>query len=385
LFDPKALGPEVKDRLGRGDEAARLARSLHTRMIGDDTKSFVLAINGPWGSGKTTFGRYLAYHLRNLARDGSSTGDEPSGRKRLRKGKEQRSLVFLECDLWLNALRGRVLKDFLRTLSRHTGSDAVGLQDESRAFTDVLLTALVRAELPEKIPPEETAAVLEDKKRVAQTLINGKQRFMLFLDDIDRFTRDEMRVFLWLLKMVADLPRVCFVVMWDGPLVAQMIGKDFPGRGEDYVARIVDATYDLRRPASDTIRAIFGEYVGFSAESACAEVLREVWQAGLGQLVATLRQAKRLANAVHVRREAGGCTDMRLLLALEGLRVLEPTVFDSLRRRREAFLAGTWDWDPAVKRHVASENRQAVRGLLTLAARSAALTPAGQTETLAYL
>lgn len=371
LSDPLALGPEA-DRLGRGDEAARLARTLCTRMGSGDSSSFVLAINGPWGSGKTTFGRYLAHHLRDL------------GSKGLPAGKRRRDLAVLKCDLWLDSSRGRTLKDLLSTLSRHAGSGDLDLQDQSRGFSEVLLTALVRAELPEKAPREETAAVLLDKRTVAETLRNSKQQLVLFLDDIDRFTRDELRTFLWLLKTVADLPLVYFVIMWDGPLVGRMVGKDFPGRGEDYVARIVDATYDLRRPASETILAIFGEYVGCATEAAFAEVLREVWQAGLGQLLATLRQAKRLANAVHVRREAGGCTDMRLLLALEGLRVLEPTVFDRLRRRREAFLAGTWDWDPAVNRHVASENRQAVRELLTLA-RRATLTYDGRREALAYL
>jgi len=343
LSDPAALGADA-DRLGRCNEAEKLAGILLKRMLGDKDGSFVLAISGPWGTGKTTFGEYLAYYLR---RDGGANGPE-----------------ILRCRLWLSAHRGHVLRGFLETMSTHAGSNALGVLDQHTDTQAVMLTALVRAELPEKPPREETVAVLGDLARVSEELRKLERRVVVYLDDVDRLGLDEMRTFLWLLKTVTGLPGVCFVVMWDGPLVAKMIGKDFPHRGDDYLARIVDVTYELSRPAPEMIWKALCEYLDASDDGPWEDSLRPVRAAGLGQLVTTLRQAKRVCNSVRVTMATRDCQDRGLLLALEGLRVLQSAVFDSLGRNPDGFVDGSWNWTGVVKKWVAAENRQAVSELL---------------------
>lgn len=296
LLDPDGCG-DSEDKLGRKDEAKELAEMLWKNM-GRSQEPFVLAINGPWGSGKTTFGEFVVYYLQSRPEN-----DRPH---------------VMRYDPWLYSGRGRLVIDFLGALERHVGSDQQAFGDLWEYVRRLALTLVARAQPPDERNRDESPEVLRAREDVADRLRERGRRIVVLLDDVDRLIRDELRVFLWLLKMVADLPCICYVVMCDCALVASMISDDFPGRGNDYVARIINATFDLRRPSPARMLKILLQYIG-KAVSGNEKAVDAVWQAGLGQLVSTLRHAKRLANAVDLRLAVSSDKDFQLLLAVEGL------------------------------------------------------------------
>ncbi len=70
MNDQKSYKKE--DKLAREPFANTIVSILKNRdrlKRDDDRKSFVLAIDAPWGSGKTFFLQYLAEHLANLNND----------------------------------------------------------------------------------------------------------------------------------------------------------------------------------------------------------------------------------------------------------------------------------------------------------------------------
>jgi len=316
--DDAPLWDEDKDLLNAGDTARHLAGIL-SDMTGPE--SLVIGLNGPWGAGKTTVAQFVINHMTPQPQ-GSADGPK--------------TVVF---NPWLFSGRGSLLHDFFSQIQSALGHHELAWRRVVRDLVKYALVFAAKSELPHAGLPEESAQIWRTKESVARLLRDCGRRIVVFIDDIDRLTPEEARTVFWLVKSVANLPCVYYVLIYDREVVSELIDESQPTRGYAYLARIVQLAVDLETPDRDVIWKAFAGYIADQAGfRAVRGELEDLWKEALGQLVPTLRHAKRVANAVQAVLKIRGGQLGGKLLASEALRILKPVLYDYIDRNPGAFL-----------------------------------------------
>jgi len=91
--------------------------------------------------------------------------------------------------------------------------------------------------------------VFDAKASVASELVAAKRPVVVFIDDIDRLQPDEIREVMRLVRVVGDLPAVRYVLAYEPVRVALAVGDGDVGRGRDYLQKMVELAVPM--PAAD--------------------------------------------------------------------------------------------------------------------------------------
>jgi predicted KAP-like P-loop ATPase len=240
-----------EDRLNFGPLARGVARQLLT-----DTRpsSFVVGINGPWGSGKTSFLNLIEVAIRQES-DALDDTKLPlvvryspwlvSNREALLR----QLLPVLAADLrkripWYK--RDLDSQSAIRELTRY--ANAVRAIEAGWDFATATATLFGVAVVPwlawlpivlnsaRKALGRETAPpTLDDlRDRCRKALLRTEFRLIVIFDDLDRLDPIEVVDIARLVKSTLDLPRLTFLLAYDRPNVAACITNVLQVPGEQY-------------------------------------------------------------------------------------------------------------------------------------------------------
>lgn len=311
------------DLMGSDLRAQKLANLLCGLKPSEDPESLVIGLTGPWGSGKSSCARLLRKEIEAEARG----PDRPR---------------VMEFNAWLFASRAYLPTDFLRELEACLGGYEENLRHEIHKMVAVITAFTTKSPSLRGRPGETASEFLEVKRRLERRMRDKKQRIVAIVDDIDRLTTDEIRKLFWLVKLIANLPFVYYVLLYDHAVVVKALDGIFPGRGHSYLARIVQITVNLPLPSqkvlTDVLERCIADTFGAKDSDTALGAWGKAWKGGLGGLVSTLRDAKLLANAVQVSHALGHDASHARFFAAEGLRVLAPGVFQHIRDNFRTYL-----------------------------------------------
>ncbi|MBA3376654.1 MAG: hypothetical protein H0U00_12745 [Actinobacteria bacterium] len=191
---------------------------------------------------------------------------------------------------------------------------------------------------------DEAPSVQERRDELVEALRDLEGRIVVFVDDLDRVTDDEIQEIVRLVKLVGDLPRITYVLAFDRDRVEQALGASETDderareRGRAYLEKIVQSRHDVPTLRVGTAVHFTVEQINAALEPYALENIHETdWQNMLGlalrHMTTTPRDAKRIANSLPAAIEIHG-DEVALvdLLGLEALRVLEPDVHAALPR-----------------------------------------------------
>ena len=71
----------------------------------------------------------------------------------------------------------------------------------------------------------KNTAVPAVKAEISKALKEGKQRYLIVIDDIDRLTPAEIREVFKVVKALADFPNVVYLLSFDREVVAQALAR----------------------------------------------------------------------------------------------------------------------------------------------------------------
>ena len=185
--------------------------------------------------------------------------------------------------------------------------------------------------------------VLELKRELAQTLIDQGRRLLVVIDDIDRLSEGEVAELFAVVKALADLPNVLYLLAFDRDQVANALRDRSGQSGLTYLEKIVQVPFELPLPERGSLRTLFLEQlrgiVGeIDSELLDTEALNAVLTTGIEPLMKTPRDIVRLTNSLRVTYGAvRGEVNVVDFVALEALRVFEPRVYDRIRARPDLF------------------------------------------------
>jgi predicted KAP-like P-loop ATPase len=238
----RPITADEEDRFGR----TRLADSIATD-VGSGTGSLVAAVTGPWGSGKTSVLQLVQARLA-----------------------KNESVVPIHFNPWLFAGTDQLIQAFFGELvAQLSSSKDENIRAAAKRVQEYSELLDPFGELPGIGGPFKAGgrglrllasklagrtkfhatSVDEQKAQIEAALAATNKRFVVFIDDIDRLEQGEVRDVVRLVRLVADFPRISYLLAFDRKRVEAALGGGDAEMGRDYLEKIVQLSYPGNRSA----------------------------------------------------------------------------------------------------------------------------------------
>ena len=365
------------DALGRREFAQRMAKELRGWRQKD---SLVVSLNGDWGSGKTTLVNLLLHYITEQSAAAGEAAPvvvrfnpwqwsgqnmlleaffseigEVLGRKNPGKtgaelaGKWKRygalSGVGRRTAEWVEAGATTVAAG---SVVSGNGGVAVGAssvagaakwaknlfsksEDVSRAATEAHESA-----------KKETLSEVRDALK--QLLLAMPAPLVVVVDDIDRLTKEQVRMMMQLVKANADFANVVYLLLYQKNIVAHALDEVTCEKGQDFLKKIVQVELEVPGAPDHKLREMLGSGVDkiwrrarFPWDVERKERWRRLFEDAVWPYFETPRDVKRFLGVLDFYFE--GHTDGDILavnatdlVLVETLRMFDPDAFDAVRR-----------------------------------------------------
>ena len=328
------------DRFGRWPFAQRVAQTIATLP---DPSSIVIGIYGAWGEGKTTVLNFIEHELR-----------------------QHRGVVCLRFNPWNFADEQQILLSYFTTLADALGKSPISGKERIgkllKTYGGILAAVPYLGEKLGKIAAAlglslSAVGLDERRKRIDALLARAGFRVAVLMDDIDRLDKSEIQALFRIVKLTADFKYTAYVLAFDNEMVAAALKEQYPGKGleggKSFLEKIVQVPLHLPQAEPEALRGICFQGVQAALDAAGISISKEEaasyahrFTQTLETWVRTPRMAKRYGNALAfslplVRGEVNTVD----FLLIEGLRVLMPGLFATIRDNPDAFVRG-WTGNP---------------------------------------
>lgn len=255
--------PSLTDALGRSHFAKALSKALLSVSSGD---GLVVAIEGTWGSGKSTIIGFVKNHLAD-------------------SGEYDELPIVVDFNPWMVSNTGAIV-DALVTqiaaaiqLGPNTAEKGVKAGQKLLDYVG-LIGHLKHLKYLKYVPGASWAAnIAEDVAQVAESVGEGSKTaqdafdevkkllpaldltrrkaevvealreldrpIVVFVDDVDRLPAEEIRTIVQAIKAVADFPRTTYLLAYDREVVAAALGSGNEAVGLSYLEKIVQVAYPI--------------------------------------------------------------------------------------------------------------------------------------------
>ncbi len=346
------------DRLGRAQFADAIAQHIIDGNLSDGA---VVAVMGPWGSGKTS--------VLNMVRE--ALGERPD------------DVEIFDFNPWYFSGTQQLVEHFFAdTAARFTESGDETLTKAAgvlkryagvvrpAAHLSTVLGALgvpgvsILAEILRKggdaakdaadalgaLAGKQTKSIGTLRHEMKEAFAKVDKRIVIVLDDLDRLRADEIRDMVRLVRLVADLPNTVYLLAFDRHRIEQALAEGFDpndkAAGRNYLEKIVEVSFDL--PATrqdDLVQMLFSALLPIVTKGPIGEFRKRDWDnyfgLGMRYLFTSPRDVHRYLNGLPVNlRLIGDEVSLADVLALEAVRVLAPDYFNTLPSAIE-LLTGT--------------------------------------------
>lgn len=331
-YDDLPIEKPEQDLFGIDPFVRSLARSLRNMKT---PQGVVIALNGPWGSGKSSAMNLMRHHLKPAIDEGEL--ELVTFNPWWFRGEEALVLAFFR-ELYaatkptLSEKAKKVLPKLGARLLKAggvvgTAADALGAGGVSTIASSTMewLGGLI----------EDGESVEKLHSDLAKGLAEQKKRFVVLIDDIDRLAPDEALAMFRLVKSVGRLPNVIYLLAFDRLLAERVVADRFPSEGAHYLEKIVQASFELPMPREMDLRQHLlinvGQIVGDVEDSLIVHFMN-LFHEIVAPEIHTPRDAIRFVNALSITWPAvAGEVDAGDFVALEAYRLFRPAIYQAIR------------------------------------------------------
>lgn len=322
------------DLFGHAPFAESLANSI-CRYPGND--GLVLALYGPWGSGKSTVLSYVRHFLeqRPEAEQPVIVTFNPwwfSGQENLARA----FLGQLQAVLPTKSEKFKKLGDLLGDFAEGVGGliDLSGMTGGAAGMIGKFIGMVTKRK------PKDVPAL---KSEISKILREAEKRILVVIDDIDRLTPEETRQLFTVIKALADFPNVVYLLAFDREVAAQAIEQQSGMPGERYLEKIIQVPFELPPVDRVALRAALfkrlDEVLGDTSDGLFDQSYwTNAFHDGIDPLIQVPRDVVRFTNTLSVTYPAvRGEVNPVDFIALEALRVFLPGLYDVIRTNQDKF------------------------------------------------
>lgn len=360
-----------QDEFGYWPFAKALSRAIRTTP---SPKGLVMSLNGPWGSGKSSLINLIRHDLATLQAETAPlivefnpwwfSGSEQLATQLLTQLNRRLRLEGSESLRKIGDLIGEYSGSLATVVSTAAG---IPLLDKPIKF---LLSKLKRT----------PADVRTMKGKLSEAMAKLDRRILIVVDDIDRLTPVEMMEVFKVVKGLGDLPNVIYLLVFDWTVVASALQHQLRTEGSNYLEKIVQSPFTLPAVSQVQLDRKFQldltELVDrFPHDEVSRTYFGNVYLDGLQTYLRKPRDVVRVMNALQVTYPPVAAEINPVdFVALEFLRVFEPTAYATLRDNSEMFTGTVRDLQGERERigqfheawlaRIDASRRQAVRALM---------------------
>lgn len=342
--------PWTEDRLGYRPFAERLSRAV---LDLEASNGYVIGLQGPWGSGKSTALNFVSAFLKKFndeQKDGNPLVQIVEYRPWIISGHQNLVSGFFKVlsEALVDGVEKRQrAKRWILGSARTTLDPAVSLAAAISLALGPASGAIAKAgsvvvgksasAAIERILSEPSLQTLYDRLRAR--LIAADKRFLVTIDDIDRLDRDEIRTIMQMVKTVGRLPNVIYLLAYDRRIVWDALDSYAPRQpGQpSFAEKIVQHELELPTPTRSALMRVLDQEIKFIA-GPTPDGLRwyQILQSGLYRWIRNPRDVYRLSNALKFAWPAlKGEIDPQDLIVMEAMRLFDQNIFDWVRQSRD--------------------------------------------------
>ncbi|MEV7144647.1 P-loop NTPase fold protein [Streptomyces tauricus] len=352
--DPVDGSADAPDLLGRQQYARHAVELLH--QVREQSESGVLALIGPWGSGKSSVLQMTIQHLKNTVGANDTTRWSVAELNPWMYSDLESLTLALFSEIraalpsgnqW-SELRGKIgaFGQSISPLGKLTG--LLGL-DSSELINHVA----------DRIAGDTSASAAKHTAEAA--LRQAALPVLMIMDDLDRLTPEELLVVFKLIRLVGHLPNVYYLISFDEQTLLDVLKRtDLVGsndqRAQEFLEKLIQVRLDLPAFRDRDIAAMTNRLLNALLDSHQVSMtpdqerrFSEAYFRHLQDRLRTPRSIKRyFGQAGATLGSLAGEVDIVDFLIVTFLRTSEPGAYRMLGRHR-AELTGT-STDPALHR-----------------------------------
>ncbi len=333
--DAPILTPD-DDRFG----IDRFAQALAQSFKGIESPiGATIAINGPWGSGKSSAVNLIRHHLKKDVEDGKL--ELIDFRCWWFRGEEALTLAFLqELNASLRKNLGDKAKELIPRLGKTLLQAGPVVGSAMNLATGGIWGTLTSGSMDfTKRFFSETESIEKLFQRLSKALKEQGKRFLVLIDDIDRLTPNEALLIFRLVKSVGRLPNVMYLLVFDRELAEKAVKEKYPSEGPHFLEKIIQASFELPLPARDDLNTAALTLIEALCEPPIdrEQLLRfmNIFYDAVSPYLNTPRDLTRLSNAMAVSWPAVAKeVDVGDYIALEIMRMFEPLLYNAIRTNK---------------------------------------------------
>lgn len=295
------------------------AQILTQKLLATDTTraAFSLGIVASWGEGKSSFMGIMQRYLQQA----------------------QREVIVMRFNPWLYDKEAQLTKVFFEELRRTLAPYSSKLSKSIDNYTDLLLAVDSGwLKLAHEVLQQPQSSTAEQFDKLSQDIKELGRMVVIFIDDVDRLTREELMELFNLVRNSSNLPCLYFVLAYDKSYVL----KTLQNEGEHmsrYPEKILQEEYPLPKLTPDKIWIVLEEslnktQLGQEDGDTTSKLLGELKGVGvnLPYHLTTIRMVKRMVNAFSSRYELLHSlgVNARDLFIFELIYYVYPEVYDFL-------------------------------------------------------
>jgi len=350
-----------QDQLKRFPLATKVAAMISAFAA---KESFVIGVEGKWGSGKTSFINLVLGQL------------------------DPNSIVYFTFNPWNFSDESSLLRDFFikfaEAVEKVTGkSTGKRMKQYAGKLSEIDLGisyegfSIKPFKLLKSWSPDTSLEAI--RKELDDALTGIEKKIVVVIDDIDRLDKKETKLILKLVKLTADFPKTIFILAYDRNRVEERITEKESGLdGGEYLKKIVQVSFSLPVPDQQELWNILFKDLDSSlaAVYATADLLekdearwRELFQSGFNDLFVTIRDIKRYISSLRLDWSIMGKSDVNKIdfLGIEAVRVFAPRFYEAIPAYKELFIEAGRSLLEGMHRHangIVEARRKQYQGLL---------------------
>ncbi len=326
-----------QDVLGYAPLAQNIAKSI---CIMAPPEGIVLAIYGPWGSGKSTCLNYIEKFI----------GLEPNENKPMIlrfnpwwfSGHEDLAQFFLEelGEVFSSGSKhlkkaGKLLKNLAGCVADSPVPINVG------AFGVSVNSKEVAKAVGEGLSRKLDVRAL--KSKIGEKITLSGQRIVIVIDDIDRLTSEEIRHLFKTIKALGDFRNVIYLLAFDKDVVSEAVSTMQGTTGINYIDKIIQVPFELPTPDKAGLQQMFLESLDRLFEAFSDGVIDEqyfgnMYLSGVDQFLKTPRDIVRFMNSLSVTYPAIAKEINPVdFMGVETLRIFCSNAYDIIRQNPNYF------------------------------------------------
>lgn len=295
------------------------AQTLTQKLLATDTTraAFSLGIVASWGEGKSSFMGIMQRYLQQV----------------------QREVIVMRFNPWLYDKEAQLTKVFFEELRRTLAPYSSKLSKSIDNYAELLLAVdsgwLKLAHELLRQPQRNTA---EQFDQLSQNIQELGRKVVIFIDDVDRLTREELMELFNLVRNSSNLPCLYFVLAYDKSYVLKTLQSDGEHMSR-YPEKILQEEYLLPKLAPDKMWTVLEEslnktQLGQESPGKILDLISNLQlETVLSYHLTTLRMVKRMVNGFSSRYEQlrkAGVAPFDLFI-FELIYYVYPSVYDYLK------------------------------------------------------